>query len=271
LYTALFDIKKLINPKYKHLAAYIEPKQEMVKMFIEDYINKLYVAPINMLTNIFKKSTIPHHYLDADTVLYKGLRQCFIANKNVGDEVIFENFVAATLSKQIAKNLYTHRTNKDKVASGETCMCMLTGLGGVQYIFVLDKPKPYTYTGDKLEAYINAAFVESSDQHAQAFQYNDIKFTILLQRNIKFRITKISHITAEYKSDNDNSVLKGISYKAYMDSVNVNGTIKLKTKKNKPSHKPVPMIRMYHLEFVEQMPVARVPHWKMPSDFKLSL
>jgi hypothetical protein len=275
LYTLLMDTRKLIAPQYRHLSKFIRLNPSTIKLFIEDYVNKFYVAPINLLTSLFTKMEEKHkQYLADGIVLYKGLWDCFIKGKQIGDEIIFENFLSATLSRRVAKQYYANYYASQKAAAGQTCICELVGLGGQQYIYVLGSR--YSATGDKLEKQITDAWMKPPN--AKMTLRHIYKWSILLPRNMKFKLVKISEIPliesvrSAYNKEPENELP---TYKEYMASISGESSKsempQTATKKKKGVTQKHTMIKVYHLEFVEQQKISRIPRWHIPQDFKMSL
>jgi hypothetical protein len=286
----VFDVERVIHPDYKHLAKYVTYNPNMYKRYVRAFVNKYYIEPINILTALFRVPAVRKFKLSDDIILYKGLQQCFIADKKVGDTVIFKNFVSTSLSRNIALSRYASKMIwRSKAAISGTggrvrtsitremgCMCELSGLGGLQYIFVPGELDGWRETGDELEKRITAHFLKGS-KHSYFIALNE--YEVILQRNVVFEITAITETALNSGNPTSTATKKldAISYKEYkqnkqnMDEVIAMGDRSHPKKPIKSSSSSKQVVKVYHLKLVKQLPVRLVPHWHVPSDLKLVL
>lgn len=229
----LYDskIKNFFTTNTRELFDYKNISIEKIPKFVEFYINKNIIDKINILDSIFTEKNISK--LDGSEILFRGSRGHSITNEKnkVGDEIIIKNFCSSSSENEISMyftNLWS--SNLKNIC----CLYVISGLKNIPYIFI-----PWNIEKQLIKQHIS--IVEQDE-----FEY-------LLPRNLKFKISKISK-----GFDNDSKILNlnKITFEKFdkmlngksLNNMNNNDIQSIIDKLYKK-------INVYHLEFIEQIPI----------------
>jgi hypothetical protein len=174
LFTILQNTDKLIDPKYKDFAKYMQLSHNTSKEYIINYINRIVSHSVNTLTSMFTNPHMPH--LSYQDTVYRGLRNCHVNGKKVGDTVIFNNFMYTSVSCNIAFKFGSKFGQSERI-----CICKLVGLYRVPFIHILND-LDFTYES-RIKSILNSSGVIDSSTS---------QYEILLQRNNQFKIIDIT-------------------------------------------------------------------------------
>ena len=229
-------IKNLYSNNTKQLFNYKNINVEKLPKYVELYINKFIVNKINILDKLFTNKDIPK--LTGDELLFRGTSgETNTSTKSkVGDEVIFNSFTSTSTNKDLSRGFINGKVGSNNILC---CFYMLYGLKDIPYIYI-----PWNIIKNKqMKAPISHSL---SDE----FEY-------LLPRNLKFKIKKI-----------DNMLDDSVSYSNPITFEKLNKIMK-KTKNSNLYKKINGKIKVYHLDFVEQLPVDPLPEYIYNSKINL--
>jgi hypothetical protein len=232
-------IKDMFSNNTKELFDYKNIKIENIPKYVELYVNKYIINKINILDKIFTNKEISK--LTGNEILYRGTT----GNTNtsikckIGDTLIFNAFSSTSTnfgtSRQFIGNLFKNK-NKNYV---HCCLYILYGLKDVPYIYVPSQ--------DIINKNIKSKISKSL--------YDEFEY--LLPRNLKFRIKKI-----------DNMIDTQLSYSNPLKFENLNKIIK-HTKHNDIYKKINSKIKVYHIEFIEQLPILPLAEYTYDSKINI--
>jgi hypothetical protein len=240
------NIKSLHSNNTKGLFNYKNISVDTLPKYIELFVNKLIINKIHILDKLFSHKDI--YRLSGDEILYRGTAGHTVTNdKNkIGDEVIFNSFTSTTTNKNVTNyfiNDYSEDNKahkKHKTNNSTCCLYILHGLKDVPYIFI-----PWrNVMKSQMKSHIKVSLHE--------------EFEYLLPRNLKFKIKKIETII------DDNITSSPITF-AKLDKIMKH------TKINNLYKKINSKIKVYHLEFVEQLPVVSLEPYKYDSKINLHI
>ena len=244
------NIKSLYSNTTKGLFNYKNISVENLPKYIELYVNKFIINKIHILDKLFAHKDI--YKLSGDEILYRGTKGHTITNdKNkIGDEVIFNSFTSTTTNKNVTNFFINenHQNNtikktpkKHKSNTSICCLYILHGLKDVPYIFI-----PWqNVMKSQLKSHIKTSLNE--------------EFEYLLPRNLKFKIKKIETIIDDNVSSSSSITFEKLD------------KIMKYTKLNNLYKKINNKIKVYHLDFVEQLPVVSLEPYKYNSKLNLHI
>ncbi len=240
------NIKSLYSNTTKGLFNYKNISVENLPKYIELYVNKLIINKIHILDKLFTHKNI--YKLSGDEILYRGTAGHTITNdKNkIGDEVVFNSFTSTSTNKDVTEYFINGVYNKSppkkhNLNSSICCLYILHGLKDVPYIFIPWK----NVIKSQLKSHIK-------------FSLNE-EFEYLLPRNLKFKIKKIETIIDDNVSTS--SLLTFEKLDKIMKHTKINNLYKKINNK----------IKVYHLDFVEQLPVVSLEPYKYNSKINLHI
>jgi hypothetical protein len=254
-----FFIKKKNNEKPPILEPFIDYEKKIINNepeFIEKYMNLYFIDMINRIDGLFNKKEI--FKLDGNKVLYRGIhgKQIkIVQQKQVGDEILFKNYLSTSTNKSIAIS-FAGREGHDKPMC---CLFMFHNIKNIPYIYL-------PYFNKILKKNLDITVKDIKDSFADEFEY-------LLPRNIKFKIIKI---TNGLPTKNDYGITFKKTFKK-MEKILLPQTHKhiLNNKKlNNNNYRDVidkffKKITIYHLEFIEQLPVEPMKPYIYKNDIVL--
>ena len=219
-------IKNLYSNNTKQLFNYKNINLEKLPNYIELYINKFIVNKINILDKLFTNKEIPK--FNGNELLFRGTQgetNTSIKSK-VGDEIIYNSFTSTSTNKEVSRNFIYGKTDKNNMLC---CLYILYGLKDVPYIYL-----PWSITKNKqMKAHISQSIYD--------------EFEYLLPRNLKFKIKKIDKLVDERVSSSSSITFEKLN------------KLMKKTKNSNLYKKINGKIKVYHLDFVEQLPVEPLP------------
>jgi hypothetical protein len=233
-------IEKLYSNNTKNLFNFKNINFEKLPKYIELYVNDKIIKNINILDKLFINKDIPK--LNGKEVLFRGISEnTYTTPKSkIGDTLIFNSFTSSSTNIDVSKDFMGNKINKNKVIC---CLYVLNGLKDIPYIYI-----PWFQIQKKqMKAKISSSI-------ADEFEY-------LLPRNLKFKIKKIETIlddTISYITSTTFEQLNKIIKKTKNKNNNNNIFKKINNK-----------IKIYHLDFVEHLPVETVEPYVYKSSLKL--
>lgn len=250
-YNELISKRKMANilsTDYSTMANSIIIKPEMMQKYIENWIGKNIIEPINTIDNLFTNKYIAK--LNGDDILYRGLSKCFISSSKIGDEILLTNYSSTSGDWGTAENFAYGK---------QSCICVLKGLKDVPYIYL-----PWSVMSSQSDDVLD---ILKSD-------IRNTEFEILLPRNLKFKITGIDYnLVPEYKI----TTYKELSHLLKSKKKNINSKSTRKQLNRPQSHgrklsdKIFKKIPIYELEFVEMVPKKLINNWELPTGFSLKI
>ena len=228
-------IKNLYSNNTKQLFNYKNINIEKLPKYVELYINKFVVSKINILDKLFTIKDIPK--FNGNELLFRGTQgetNTSIKSK-VGDEFIFNSFTSTSTNKDVSRNFMSGKSDSNNVLC---CLYILYGLKDVPYI------------------YMSWSIIKNKQMKAHISDSIHDEFEYLLPRNLKFKIKKIDTILDDVISDPAklSSSLSSITFEKL-------NKIMKKTKNSNLYKKIYGKIKVYHLDFVEQLPVEPLPSY----------
>ena len=221
-------IKNLYSNNTKQLFNYKNINIEKLPKYVELYINKFVVNKINIIDKLFTHKDILK--LTGNELLFRGTTgetNTSIKSK-VGDELIFNSFISSSSNKDVSRNFIHGKPTSNNMLC---CYYMLYGLKDVPYIYI-----PWnSINKKKMKTSISESLYE--------------EFEYLLPRNLKFKIKKIDNIFDDI-----------VSYSSPITFEKLNKILK-KTKNSDLYKKINSKIKVYHLDFIEQLPVEPIPEY----------
>ena len=240
------NLKNLYSSNTKDLFNYKNISIENLPKYIELYVNKFIINKIHILDKLFSHKDI--YRLNGDEILYRGTVGHTITNdKNkIGDEVVFNSFTSTTTNKDVTEYFINGVYNKSspkkhKLNSIICCLYILHGLKDVPYIFIPWK----NVMKSQMKSHIKFSLHE--------------EFEYLLPRNLKFKIKKIETIIDDTISSSSAITFEKLD--KMMKNTNINNLYKKINNK----------IKVYHLEFVEQLPLVSLEPYKYSPKIHLHL
>ena len=239
-------IKNLYSNDTKNLFNFKNINIEKLPEYIELYINNTIIKDITILDKLFINKDIPK--LNGKEVLFRGTSgDTYTTSKSkIGDTLIFNSFTSSSTNIDVSKNFINHEINKKNVVC---CLYVLNGLKDIPYIYI-----PWSVHKNQMKSKISSSIYD--------------EFEYLLPRNLKFKIKKIETIL------DDN-----ISYTTQITFAKLNKILK-KTKANTKAKansdnnilkKINNKIKIYHLDFVEHLPVEPLEPYKYDSSLQLHI
>jgi len=231
-------IEKLYSNNTKNLFNFKNINIERLPKYIELYVNTKIIKNITILDKLFISKDIPK--LIGNEVLFRGTSgDTYTTPKSkIGDTLIFNSFTSSSTNIDVSKNFIGNKINKDKVIC---CLYVLNGLKDIPYIYI-----PWFQIQKKqMKAKISSSIGD--------------EFEYLLPRNLKFKIKKIETIL-------DDTI-------SYVNPTTFEKLTKIiKTSKNNNIFKKInDKIKIYHLDFVEHLPVEPIEPYKYNSSIKLHI
>ena len=213
---------------------------EKLPKYIELYVNNKIIKNITILDKLFLHKDISK--LNGKEVLFRGTSEnTYTTPKSkIGDTLIFNSFTSSSTNIDVSKDFMGNKINKNKVIC---CLYVLNGLEDIPYIYIPWFSNQKKQMKSKISSIIR-----------DEFEY-------LLPRNLKFKIKKIETILDDT-----------ISYVNPTTFEKLNKIIK--TTKNKNNNNNIfkkinNKIKIYHLDFVEHLPVETVEPYVYKSSLKL--
>lgn len=241
-------IKNLYSNDTKNLFNFKNINIEKLPEYIELYINNTIIKHITILDKLFINKDIPK--LNGKEVLFRGRSgDTYTTSKSkIGDTLIFNSFTSSSTNIDVSKNFINHKINKKNVVC---CLYVLNGLKDIPYIYI-----PWSVHKNQMKSKISSSIYD--------------EFEYLLPRNLKFKIKKIETIlddnisyTTQITFEKLNKILK-----------KTKATTKTKAKANSDNNilkKINNKIKIYHLDFVEHLPVEPLEPYKYDSSLQLHI
>ena len=240
----LFDINKIDMTK--------------ISKFVEYYINKNIVNNINNIDKLFMNKNIPK--IDGIDVLYRGTKGDTQTSKKskIGDEIIFKNFLSTSTKMDNATSFSNNFFNKKSKVKYNCCIYILYNVKNIPFIYL-----PWNIKQNKSLDNFKINMVTSDE-----FEY-------LLPRNLKF---KIINITYDVKpSEYDLNKLRFKDFGEFVDKKHIkkDDTDDHRNINNNDydliKEKIFKKIKVYHLEFIEQLPITEIPQYVYSNKINLHI
>jgi hypothetical protein len=229
-------IKNLYSNNTKQLFNYKNINIDKLPKYVELYINKFIVSKINILDKLFTNKDIPK--FNGNELLFRGTQgetNTSIKSK-VGDEITFNSFTSTSTNKDVSRGFMYGKSDSNNVLC---CLYILYGLKDVPYVYI-----PWNIINNKqMKGYISESIYD--------------EFEYLLPRNLKFKIKKIDKILDDSVSSSSSITFEKLN------------KIMKKTKNSNLYKKINGKIKVYHLDFVEQLPVDPLPQYIYNSKINL--
>ena len=242
------NIKKLYSNTTKELFNYKNISIDKLPKYIELYVNNIIINKIHILDKLFAHKDI--YKLSGDEILYRGTVGHTITNdKNkIGDEVIFNSFTSTTTNKDVTEYFINQNGEQNKPSPKKhksnasiCCLYILHGLKDVPYIFIPWK----NVMKSQMKSHIKISLHE--------------EFEYLLPRNLKFKIKKIETIIDDTVSSSSAITFEKLD--KIMKHTKINNLYKKINNK----------IKVYHLDFIEQLPIVSLEPYKYNSKINLHI
>ena len=233
-------VNKLYSNNTKHLFNFKNINIKDLPKYIELYVNNTIIKNITILDKLFINKDMPK--LTGNEILFRGTRgdSYTTLKSKIGDTLIFNSFTSSSTNIDVSKGFMANKINKNKVIC---CLYVLNGLKDIPYIYI-----PFFQIQKKqMKAKISTSIGD--------------EFEYLLPRNLKFKIKKIETIV-----DDTISYLNPTTFETLNKIIK-----KTKTKNNNIFKKINNKIKIYHLDFVEHLPVEPVEPYKYNSSIKLHI
>ena len=233
-------VNKLYSNNTKHLFNFKNINIKDLPKYIELYVNNTIIKNITILDKLFINKDMPK--LTGNEILFRGTRgdSYTTLKSKIGDTLIFNSFTSSSTNIDVSKGFMANKINKNKV---KCCLYVLNGLKDIPYIYI-----PWFQIQKKqMKAKISTSIFD--------------EFEYLLPRNLKFKIKKIETIV-----DDTISYLNPTTFETLNKIIK-----KTKTKNNNIFKKINNKIKIYHLDFVEHLPVEPVEPYKYNSSIKLHI
>jgi len=233
-------VNKLYSNNTKHLFNFKNINIKDLPKYIELYVNNTIIKNITILDKLFINKDMPK--LTGNEILFRGTRgdSYTTLKSKIGDTLIFNSFTSSSTNIDVSKGFMANKINKNKV---KCCLYVLNGLKDIPYIYI-----PWFQIQKKqMKAKISTSIGD--------------EFEYLLPRNLKFKIKKIETIV-----DDTISYLNPTTFETLNKIIK-----KTKTKNNNIFKKINNKIKIYHLDFVEHLPVEPVEPYKYNSSIKLHI
>ena len=231
-------IKTLYSNNTKDLFNYTNINFNKLPKYVELYVNTFIINRINTLDKLFTYKEISK--LNGNEILFRGTSgNTYTTNKSkVGDMITFNTFMSTSTNQDLSKAFINYKLNKQNVIC---CLYILHGLKDVPYLYIPKTDVIKTQLKSKIS---NAIYDE--------FEY-------LLPRNLKFKIKKI-----------DTVINDTITWSNPITFEKLNNIMK-KSKDNNLYKKINNKIKVYHLQFVDQLPVIPLNPYKYNTTTKINL
>ena len=258
----IFDKDNIYLLKKKYFTKYINYKTQNFKnnsKFVSFYMNDVIINSINTIDTLFNNEYI--NTLKGDEILYIGDDGDIINNNNIhiGEDVVFKNFISSSIDKEIYVNLISgipypyHNNNNNNVC----CLYMLYKLQSIPYIYI-----PMGSIGRKI--------INNKLEISNYFE----KFEYLLPRNLKFKLINITYENKvilqpkkKLKFKQLNTLTKKINIKHLENNNLDNHDYNIISHKIYRTHN----IKIYHLEFIEQLPITKIEPYVYNNDIEIVL
>uniref|UniRef100_A0A6C0EXV5 Uncharacterized protein n=1 Tax=viral metagenome TaxID=1070528 RepID=A0A6C0EXV5_9ZZZZ len=228
-----------------------------ISKFVEYYINKNIVNNINNIDKLFMNKNIPK--IDGINVLYRGTKGDTQTSKKskIGDEIIFKNFLSTSTKMDNATSFSNNFFNKKFKIKYNCCIYILYNVKNIPFIYL-----PWNITQNKSLDNFKINMVSGDE-----FEY-------LLPRNLKF---KIINITYDVKpSEYDFNKLRFKDFGKFVDKKHIKKDINNHRNINNNDYdlikeKIFKKIKIYHLEFIEQLPITEMPQYVYSNKINLHI
>ena len=234
-------IKNLYSNDTKNLFNFKNINIEKLPEYIELYINNTIIKHITILDKLFINKDIPK--LNGKEVLFRGTSgDTYTTSKSkIGDTLIFNSFISSSTNIDVSKNFINHKINKKNVVC---CLYVLNGLKDIPYIYI-----PWSVHKNQMKSKISSSIYD--------------EFEYLLPRNLKFKIKKIETILDDNISYTTQITFAKLNKILKKTKANTKANTKAKANSDNNILKKINnKIKIYHLDFVEHLPVEPLEPYK---------
>ena len=234
-------IKNLYSNDTKNLFNFKNINIEKLPEYIELYINNTIIKHITILDKLFINKDIPK--LNGKEVLFRGTSgDTYTTSKSkIGDTLIFNSFISSSTNIDVSKNFINHKINKKNVVC---CLYVLNGLKDIPYIYI-----PWSVHKNQMKSKISSSIYD--------------EFEYLLPRNLKFKIKKIETILDDNISYTTQITFEKLNKILEKTKANTKANTKAKANSDNNILKKINnKIKIYHLDFVEHLPVEPLEPYK---------
>ena len=234
-------IKNLYSNDTKNLFNFKNINIEKLPEYIELYINNTIIKHITILDKLFINKDIPK--LNGKEVLFRGRSgDTYTTSKSkIGDTLIFNSFISSSTNIDVSKNFINHKINKKNVVC---CLYVLNGLKDIPYIYI-----PWSVHKNQMKSKISSSIYD--------------EFEYLLPRNLKFKIKKIETILDDNISYTTQITFEKLNKILEKTKANTKANTKAKANSDNNILKKINnKIKIYHLDFVEHLPVEPLEPYK---------
>ena len=234
-------IKNLYSNDTKNLFNFKNINIEKLPEYIELYINNTIIKHITILDKLFINKDIPK--LNGKEVLFRGRSgDTYTTSKSkIGDTLIFNSFTSSSTNIDVSKNFINHKINKKNVVC---CLYVLNGLKDIPYIYI-----PWSVHKNQMKSKISSSIYD--------------EFEYLLPRNLKFKIKKIETILDDNISYTTQITFAKLIKILKKTKANTKANTKAKANSDNNILKKINnKIKIYHLDFVEHLPVEPLEPYK---------
>ena len=250
----IYKLKNIYSENTKSLIDLKSINPSNIKQIVELYMNTQVIKKINCLDDIFKLPDLPK--LEGREHLYRGTSgHTETSDKSkVGDIITFKNYLSSSTLQEVSEEFIGNFWSHNKKSNNLCCMYILHNLKDVPFIYI-----PWQI------------------KKAHTFETSDIsqifgdEFEYLLPRGLKFKIIKIeSKIYHGYGSTKKLSfskldkIITTSSSKYNSSKLNNNSVQKIFDRTTKK-------ITTYHLEYVEQEPIEKLPLFEYNAKINLHI
>ena len=243
-------IKNLYSNDTKNLFNFKNINIEKLPEYIELYINNTIIKHITILDKLFINKDIPK--LNGKEVLFRGTSgDTYTTSKSkIGDTLIFNSFTSSSTNIDVSKNFINHKINKKNVVC---CLYVLNGLKDIPYIYI-----PWSVHKNQIKEKISSSIYD--------------EFEYLLPRNLKFKIKKIETILDDNISYTTQITFAKLNKILKKTKANTKANTKAKANSDNNILKKINnKIKIYHLDFVEHLPVEPLEPYKYDSSLQLHI
>ena len=243
-------IKNLYSNDTKNLFNFKNINIEKLPEYIELYINNTIIKHITILDKLFINKDIPK--LNGKEVLFRGTSgDTYTTSKSkIGDTLIFNSFISSSTNIDVSKNFINHKINKKNVVC---CLYVLNGLKDIPYIYI-----PWSVHKNQMKSKISSSIYD--------------EFEYLLPRNLKFKIKKIETILDDNISYTTQITFEKLNKILEKTKANTKANTKAKANSDNNILKKINnKIKIYHLDFVEHLPVEPLEPYKYDSSLQLHI
>ena len=234
-------IKNLYSNDTKNLFNFKNINIEKLPEYIELYINNTIIKHITILDKLFINKDIPK--LNGKEVLFRGRSgDTYTTSKSkIGDTLIFNSFTSSSTNIDVSKNFINHKINKKNVVC---CLYVLNGLKDIPYIYI-----PWSVHKNQMKSKISSSIYD--------------EFEYLFQINLKFKIKKIETILDDNISYTTQITFAKLIKILKKTKANTKANTKAKANSDNNILKKINnKIKIYHLDFVEHLPVEPLEPYK---------